>query len=112
MKRIRLSAALPALALAAALAAPAAAQDSTGLKVNGYFSFDILRGPSGLPASAWSVANLRGGLIFSGTLSPGLVFIRPFSPAYFFDYSSADFERRASFTIPLSVQFFASNRLD
>lgn len=75
MKHIRLSAALPALALALALAGPAAAQDSTGLKVNGYFSFDILRGPSGLPASAWSVANLRGGLIFSGTLTPGLVFI-------------------------------------
>ena len=55
--------------------APVAAQAPAGVNVNGYFSFDVLQGPSGLPSTAWSLTNLRGGLFFSGSLSPGLTFL-------------------------------------
>ncbi|MCX6566270.1 MAG: porin [Candidatus Aminicenantes bacterium] len=63
---------VPALLLIAAYAAPGTAQ--TAVNVNGYFSFDAIRGPAGLPSTAWSVTNLWGGLIFSGSLSTGVTF--------------------------------------
>ncbi|MEA4921367.1 MAG: hypothetical protein VB078_10670 [Clostridiaceae bacterium] len=40
---------------------------------------------------------------------PFVISVRRSSAAVFFDYSPANFERRASFAIPLRVQFFASN---
>jgi len=62
-----------AFLLVAASRAPVVAQ--TSVNVNGYFSFEAIRGTSGLPETAWSVMNLRGGLIFSGALSEGLTFV-------------------------------------
>jgi len=63
-----------ALLLFAVCAAPVVAQTPAGVNVNGYFSFEAIQGPAGLPSTAWSVTNLRGGLIFSGSLSTGLTF--------------------------------------
>ena len=53
--------------LAAVVLRPAPAQ----LRINGYFSLDAVQGPERLPAKAWSIENLRGGLAFSGEWSPG-----------------------------------------
>jgi len=50
---------------------PAAAQ----VRINGYFSFDAVQGSEGLPAKAWSLQNLRGGLFFSGEWAPGFSYM-------------------------------------
>ncbi len=57
-------------------------EEPSQLKFNGYFSFEAVRGDSGLPSTSWNLTNLRGGLVFSGELSDGLMFaLEPaFSP--------------------------------
>jgi hypothetical protein len=59
------------LLLWAAAVIPGAAQ----LRINGYFSFDAVRGPEGLSAEAWSLENLRGGLFFSGEWAAGFSYM-------------------------------------
>jgi hypothetical protein len=44
------------------------------LKTNGYFSFDAVQGPGSISKAAWSLQNIRGGLIFSGELTSGMTF--------------------------------------
>jgi hypothetical protein len=63
---------LPVLILGLVCAVPSAAQ--VKLNVNGYFSFEAVRGDAGLPSTAWNLTHLRGGMLFSGELSQGLMF--------------------------------------
>lgn len=50
--------------------------DEPALKtaINGYFSFDAVQGAGTLPEKAWSLENLWGGLVFSGSMSSGFTF--------------------------------------
>jgi len=80
---------VPILLLGLLGAVPGAAQNK--LAINGYFSFQAIRGGGGLPSTAWSLGNVWGGLIFSGEPAKGVTFaLEPtFAPGESIDLTQA-----------------------